>query len=321
MPVKLTEYDWSLTKEAESQFETALNDVLEPYFPKAPETLYHYTKTTGIVGIISSSALWSTNALFLNDRRELSHGIDLFQSELENRKESVQNDQLKQAMDFHANIGLKQIIQQGLDVYVTCFSEKDDQLSQWRAYSGNQGYTIGINSNEIEKVDADEKAFVGNPLLSKVVYNPESQVEVIRRFLVTLDNFSCQARSNPERWKAGESSIAELLFRFILRVAPVLKDPSFEEEAEWRLLSMLNAKPSLESNTLHFSTTEAGILPYVVIRTKSQKLPIRSVRCGPTTFPDDSRKAIELVLSKVSGNSCLLLTDLCAWETVLFNTT
>src|ERR1035438_5726396 len=49
---------------------------------KPPDTLYHYTTPEGLLGIIESSALFLSDARFVNDRSELSYGRRVFTDRL-----------------------------------------------------------------------------------------------------------------------------------------------------------------------------------------------------------------------------------------------
>jgi hypothetical protein len=42
--------------------------------------LYHYTTQFGIIGIVESSSVWATHALYLNDSSEFSHGLSFAKS-------------------------------------------------------------------------------------------------------------------------------------------------------------------------------------------------------------------------------------------------
>jgi hypothetical protein len=41
-----------------------------------PSNLTHYTNLNGLTGIVDTGELWASNASFLNDRRELIHGLE-----------------------------------------------------------------------------------------------------------------------------------------------------------------------------------------------------------------------------------------------------
>src|SRR5579863_5324468 len=116
-----------------------LNEVL---LQVPPGLLYHYTRQAGLPGIIGQQEIWSTHTQYLNDHREFRHGLDIFREELEvliahcdELKRSEGLRELRAAIfDEWANI----------NVCVSSFSEEHDSLSQWRAYGGNSGFSIGF---------------------------------------------------------------------------------------------------------------------------------------------------------------------------------
>jgi hypothetical protein len=67
------------------------------------------------------------------------------------------------------------------DVYVSCFCERRDQLSQWRGYSSTaSGYALGFRSSCIGRMPG---------LLRRVVYDRDTQVMLVREAMNPL----CQA--------------------------------------------------------------------------------------------------------------------------------
>ena len=44
-----------------------------------PDQLFHYTTLVGMQGIVQTGCLWASNVAFLNDSRELRHGIEMCQ--------------------------------------------------------------------------------------------------------------------------------------------------------------------------------------------------------------------------------------------------
>lgn len=126
-----------------------LNDVLS-YRPNKP--LYHYTKQSGLLGIIGEKQIWATHSQYLNDRREYKHALDLVCEEI---------NRLDATTDHHSRSflqGMKDGISgiESMNVCVCSFSEERDSLSQWRAYgSGTSGFAIGLPGDLI--VAATEK--------------------------------------------------------------------------------------------------------------------------------------------------------------------
>ena len=57
---------------------------------KPPDILYHYTSAEGLLGIVWTREIWSTNVLYLNDTSELSHATEVLASELETTRLRLQ---------------------------------------------------------------------------------------------------------------------------------------------------------------------------------------------------------------------------------------
>jgi len=69
-------------------------------------------------------------------------------------------------------------VEDSLDTYIACFSEMDDQLSQWKGFS-NQGvgYAIGFSSKEfLYQKRPFPYVFVS---VRKVIYDEETQRRII----------------------------------------------------------------------------------------------------------------------------------------------
>lgn len=94
--------------------------------------LFHYTDLGGLKGIIADGDLWLTHLRFSNDNEELIHGKNIVRTVLDERIQSAPADRqgcLKRLKDL-----LDQPVADG--VYICCFCEKNNLLSQWRGYSG-----------------------------------------------------------------------------------------------------------------------------------------------------------------------------------------
>lgn len=59
-------------------FRTVAERQLDPFFGRnAPDVLYHYTGSVGLIGILGQEALWCTQVQYLNDSQELYHAAAL----------------------------------------------------------------------------------------------------------------------------------------------------------------------------------------------------------------------------------------------------
>ena len=97
--------------------------------------IYHYTSLESFRGIIESEDLWLTESAFMNDASEIEHGITLAREVFDPiaTNGSPIADVLR---------GLSSItVAERPRINLACFSTARDNLSQWRAYSGN---TVGV---------------------------------------------------------------------------------------------------------------------------------------------------------------------------------
>ncbi len=97
--------------------------------------LYHYTSLPGLLGIIENGDLWLTHTLYLNDEEEMAHGDHV-------AAEAIVAARGKSAADAKKSAYLDQLAallgrpsKEG--VYICCFCQRDNLLSQWRGYGAN----------------------------------------------------------------------------------------------------------------------------------------------------------------------------------------
>ena len=133
-----------------------------------PDILYHYTSQKGLLGILQTKKLWMTNILYLNDSSEYRHTIDLLKSEIEKRKKLLPplkfegllsskitpedniNNRKHHILDILKMFCETLIDSSGKDTfpqrYVFSFSQKGNDLNQWRSYCPKEGgFSIGFD--------------------------------------------------------------------------------------------------------------------------------------------------------------------------------
>ena len=180
------------------------------------DLLYHYTGVEGLHGILSTNKLWATDIRHLNDTQEVKQGVDRIVERLERDDivddlaltgKAVVIDSLRTWKDSHPPI------------YVACFCEKSDLLSQWRGYGAGQGYAIGFERdglNSLPSVSGYES------FVRKAIYDVrgdaevEAQVTAVARAQVTGGG-----GSRHSAWLARRFFIASY------------KHAAFSEECEW----------------------------------------------------------------------------------------
>jgi hypothetical protein len=171
------------------------------------------------------------------------------------------------------------------DVFVSSFSEESDQLSQWRAYClPHGGYAIGFRSKQIVNL----KDSSATCWLVRCRYDIESQLTLIEQLFTAVEEYAEENRRLDRDRVYRESH--KLLGRLLPIVAPALKDPSFAEEQEWRLV---RSSESFDGSPL-FRSSRSMLVPYFEHRLADpdQPLPIEEIVIGPTPHP---RLAVEAV--------------------------
>lgn len=235
--------------------------------------LHHYTSGTGVLGVFSSDSLWATQIRYMNDSKEFAHATELAMSALRELRHSRKGDKYAQLCAAVSN-HLESI--SGLTLYVACFSEVHDSLSQWRGYCPpSLGYSVGFGGNLLREI-ASEQGFQLQPC----VYDRDKQTQSVnawaRETLAVLDA-GCPTDIDPVEYTRKNCNV--FLHKFIA-FAPYMKDSSFQDECEWRLVGLI---PSTDPR-VSLRQGRSFLVPYVPIKLYSatDQSPIWNVCVGPT---------------------------------------
>ena len=195
------------------------------------------------------------------------------------------------------------------DLFVCCFCETGDLLSQWRAYAAlGGGYALGLQPVGF---GGDGGTIVSTPYrLRKVVYEESIQDRLTERIVsMTSDLYF------DEVWKQGESeaeSLADDLTKYICyQVSEMLycsKHPSFSEEKEWRIAHELPYEPRYPK--VEFRTSGVKLIPYVELAVFPESeaggcgLKLISITHGPTLNPEWTKKSLAMLAEKAGFKGC-----------------
>ena len=216
--------------------------------------LYHYTGAVALERILLERCLWATNFSFLNDPSEVDYGSDLVREALKEIERDDRTGILKQinsVFDPYKS-----------DVYVSCFTELPDDLSQWRAYGTPKAprYCIRFDFYALQDRAMDfwapAEKFPVN--LCKVIYKKEEQREKILGILKKTVELVTEI-SQPKSEEIAE--IAELAAIDLTRLLPRLKSPAYAAEKEWRVIRWITSDNVSE---LSFDTSRGVVRPYVL---------------------------------------------------------
>lgn len=237
--------------------------------------LYHYTQQAGFMGIIGSAKIWATHTQYLNDLREYLHAVDMVRDQI--RAIRAFGDSRLHPILQGMEEGLDGI--ENINVCVCSFSEERDSLSQWRAYGASpSSFSIGFSGTSIGDVADREDWF-----LAPCIYDSKKQNDLISALVqeVIEENIvRAQSGKKEELMQIPGASLNAYLHRY----APLLKDYSFREEREWRLIS----RPQrCTSEAFAFREGNSMLIPYYKLRLGAEPaaLNIHEVVVGPTPHP------------------------------------
>ena len=219
---------------------------------KQPGTanIYHYTDCTGALGIVSSAALWATMATHLNDAREIGQGLIVADQVLGSLALEFPEwaSTLEVVRSQNADLSLA-----GFQVFVVSFSELRDDLSQWRAYSSQNGYCLGVDSVGLRNRTENLPSWELRPCLYEELDQHDLIESAVRFVLPHLEPPSQHA-------DPGQGQAWAVIYRTVRAAAAQIKDSAFAAEREWRLVN--NRAMTLDH--FRFRPGPRGITPYVV---------------------------------------------------------
>lgn len=247
---------------------------------KPPDALYHYTTQSGFLGIIKSKEIWATHTQYLNDQREYLHALEIVREEIEAVREVTTDSRHKALLKDMADDvnGIE-----SMNICICSFSEDKDSLSQWRAYSAaSSGFAIGFTGKLLAEVTTIEKFY-----LAPCIYDRSKQRELIRALVeeVLEQNIDGTPWDDKHHFPKGGSLCA-----YLHRYAPILKDPSFKEEREWRIISTPLAN-SFER--FGFRAGSSMLIPYYRFPLSDKKVPfaVHEIVVGPTPHPGQALRS------------------------------
>lgn len=222
--------------------------------PQEPERLvYHYTNGAGAVGIVSSGFVWATHAQFLNDSSEIHSSFSYAAGLLESKYRPAYPD-LADGIDQF----VKYVREAGKitpNIFLACFSEAPDLLSQRRGYGGTGGQTaLGFNLDELR-----ECATSRGWRLERCIYGSEDQYRAMTRLLEFV-NKAFIATHRDTRDPSRAKILFDVFYSNVLHISPKLKNQAFAEEREWRLISPLVSAKGGEN--IKFRPGRNSLIPY-----------------------------------------------------------
>jgi DUF2971 family protein len=188
--------------------------------------LHHYTSFDGLMGILTSNALWATDVRFLNDDTELDFGKRAcFDALMQIRDRSLLPYVGAVARGLEENFGHQ--------TFVTCFSRSRKLESQWREYAEqHRGFAVAFDTLCLSSLWARPAL-----RLMPVEYGPKAQRLRAQRIVErALEDIQRERRQSPAEAQFGIRSRFTLLGVELLYLCASFKAWGWRGEQEWRLI-------------------------------------------------------------------------------------
>ena len=229
--------------------------------PKTECVLYHYTSHKNLRSIVEDRRLRISHVYYMKDANEIKYGAELFRTVVAERQSRETNqtliDLLVELRDW-----INQLISLPHYIFVFSLTEKGNLLSQWRAYtpSGEAGVSIGFSKEGLGKI-ATQKGFE----LIKCLYDRKEQLGIldselganIATFVKDAPSINTSGRPPNQKYLSYFYQYSERLLKMFCRI----KDPFFEEESEWRLVSRYYEKYT--DPEIKFREGQTTLVPFV----------------------------------------------------------
>ncbi len=310
--------------------------ICDPAFIEQHAELYHYTTKSGLEGIIRSKTIWGTHYKSLNDSSEVIHLREALIAALSPRFDAIiQRQNLNEAMQrLYAESGGPQTLARDFvkSLYGTTFEHQNDfgsieafvssfcthasdrpyeqengLLSQWRGYSGGEGYCIVFDTADLCRLLVDEfdRLYWVHLKIGSVAYDVDGvSIESVFPRLVeassqTLEEFFREV-FEPELMTAAD----------FLEAASLFKHRGFYEEREVRIVAIPGTMKLAEFTKKEHSNFEEKPLPDIRRRPADGplrialfercdvELPIKRVIVGPSRDQADKAKFVRRLLGE-----------------------
>ncbi len=209
--------------------------LIESLLPASDEVeLAHYTSIGTLCHLMPESnrgwsSAWAAPVQFLNDRLELSLGLEILADEAAKKPNSKGYSRVANLIYQFRSFGGSL----DTDVFQMSFSKNLDEIGQWRGYASNgMGCSVVTSSRSVRAV-ADASGWVK--------YTESEQRVFARQVLERLSTYS---ENSP-------------ILQSIVTAASFIKHPGFAVEEEYRLLKFP------ESRDIFFRSSGDRLVPYV----------------------------------------------------------
>ena len=269
---------------------------IDEYFHnEVDKSLYHYTGIDSLVGMGETKKLWASNVYYMNDSEEVIYACKVLESVLKPRLVSpAKNDpEIEFLKQFHEWINhFKYTV---YNIFIFSLSEESSLLSQWRSYTPHsKGVSIGFSPERLNFLAKHNKLRI-----AKCLYEKGDQEEIlnslIEKLLITFRKERPYSQPTLGFPQQRYHSFLEQFRGDILQILSIIKNSSFREEQEWRLIS--EYYPSYVTPEINFRQDASMLVPYVELYLGDDNPLFEDVILGPSQHQNLSMAALSMFLS------------------------
>jgi len=263
----------------------------DPEYRPLSGPLHHYTSFEALLSIVQTKVLWATNVHYLNDASESELGLEIMSqiaAEARKTSEGVDLEFLTFFLEW-----LTGSVFESASVYVLCFSEAHDQLSQWRGYTAHgRGICLSIDSTLlVERMQALGWTF------QHCRYNRTSQLAWAEAILSRMRRESASNRPKIEDKAERFDAVIRNCLSDLLQVAATIKNEAFAEEREVRFISPMI---DIADKRIAYRAGRTTLIPYVQFQLAEGEDPlaIHEIMIGPSPTQHLTKTAIAGVVTQ-----------------------
>lgn len=230
----------------------------------------YYTSAETAFKIIKNEEIWMRSTSTMNDYMEIDYGIQCLREAFQAKP----GENLRRALDsIHAGASQGAIDNFNSwipkirnNTFITCVSEHHDdedengRLSMWRAYGGDAGIALVLNSSVMFVQNSDIGVFA-----SPVAYWTRKEIgDERQRIADSIDRNRALVSSLDQKF------FQDIVFNMFWFAVLCTKHPGFAEEQEWRVI----ASPEMYKSPIVDSSLQiVGGIPQEVLRLQFKDRP------------------------------------------------
>jgi hypothetical protein len=295
-------------------------------------SVYHYTDTNGLFGILSSRALFASDHRYLNDSSEGTVIEDLIIPILESEiaeitpkliakrwlkpefydRHGISGHLLQARLQYKAFVRATQNVS---PFFVLSFCRHDEcsetsrhgLLSQWRGYAGSGGFAIEFDEKLLDGLLVAEHAAFAYAMTKsdEVLYekfdrlfDPQVYSGVAGEMIWSIfDHVKIDASE-----LTGRKDLDQTVLSFAT-TAPFLKHWGFREEREYRIVTACIRPTKIPegerrpAKQIKFRQRNSLVVPYIeLFGTLPDPLPIKAIIIGPHPAQEKQEQALNMLL-------------------------